>query len=402
MFSFFRQGFRQWARSRTQRAKAPERKLHCEALEDRVLPSASVTSSDFLVNTQKHGVQDQPATASSSNGSFVVVWTDFKRGAHEGNIKAQRFDAAGHRVGGEILVAGGRSPQHNPAVAMDAKGDFIVVWDYEYDPTDTDIHAALFHANGRRNGSEFGVAQSPQREYDPSVAMDARGDFVVSYTYQFSAGDSDIHANLYRANRTLVRTIEVAVTTRNETHSKAAMSADGRFAIAFVRSEDIFVERYSKNGNLLSTTKVAGGRNIQRAPSVAMDKKGNTFVVWQEQVNGNWNIYGRWLNSQGDLGRLLTIQATTAQETQPSVAVDPATDRSVVSYQSQTGSTKSVKVTELSAAGKTIKTMTVDSRLGDPSVSESGKTHRFLVAAESLGAKGADTDGGIFAKFGIL
>src|SRR5207245_1448953 len=136
MFSFFRQSFRQWARSGTRTGgaqKAPARRLQCETLEDRVLPSLS--GSQMLVNSTILNPDIQPAAATSSNGTSVVVWTVVKPG-YDRDIKAQRFDAYGHKIGGEITVAGTRSPERNASVAMDSHGNFVVTWISDFSTTD--------------------------------------------------------------------------------------------------------------------------------------------------------------------------------------------------------------------------------------------------------------------------
>src|SRR5437588_12935132 len=117
MFSFFRHTFRQWTRSVSKPAavpKPPVRRLQCESLEDRLVPS--ITSASSLVNSTRGATASQSATATSSNGNSVVVWTE-TQGNNNGDIMAQRYDALGHKVGGEMLVAGSRNPQHNAAVA---------------------------------------------------------------------------------------------------------------------------------------------------------------------------------------------------------------------------------------------------------------------------------------------
>ncbi len=402
MFSFFRRALRVWERSSTKPCRMGQKlacRLGCEVLEDRVVPS--LTGIQTLVNSTHHGIQHQAVAASSANGSSVVVWTEVKAGPDR-DVKAQRFNAAGHKVGGEILVAGGRNPQHDPAVAMDARGNFTIVWTHDYSPADSDIHAASFRADGKRAGKEITVAESPKREFDPSIGMSASGDFVVSYTYQFGSTDTDIKAVLYHSNRTVARTLRVADSTRKEERSSAAMAPDGRFAIAFVKSDDIVVQRHARGGNLQGTHAVAAGVNQQREPEAAMDKKGNVFVGWQENVHGNWNVYARTVLNSGQMRNTLTVQASLAQETAPSVAIDSSTGKAAVAYQSKSGSKRSVKVTGLSAAGRPISTLTVDSGLADPFVSLGRNALRFVVVAQSHGAKGGDPDGGIFARFGVL
>src|SRR5581483_1993947 len=152
--------------------------------------------------------------------------------------------------------------------------------------TDHDIHGQRFFADGKKNGKEFTVVSSPKSEFDPSVAMAANGDFVVSYTLQFSKTDTDVKAVQYRANGSVVRTINVASSTQKEQTSSVTAAADGRFAIAFQANDNIFVSRYSKDGVRQGSAPVAVANTArtERAPDVAMDNSGNLVVVWQELV----------------------------------------------------------------------------------------------------------------------
>ena len=162
------------------------------------------------------------------------------------NVKAQLFDAYGHRIGGEIAVAPGRENQYHPVVAMDARGNFVVAWTLEYSLTDTDVMAARFSANGAELGAgEFAVANSWKKEYDPSVAMAADGHFVVTYTYQFASDDTDVYAAMFRPDGTLTRHLFVAYSSQFEGQSSVAAAPDGRFDVAYIKSGDVYLQRYT-------------------------------------------------------------------------------------------------------------------------------------------------------------
>jgi hypothetical protein len=403
MFSFFRQSFKQWARSGTKPARALNRprarSLQCEALEDRVLPS--VMGSEILVYTTKTSKQHQAASATSENGSSVVVWTEVK-GNVDRDVKAQRYDPSGNKVGGEITVATGFTPQHDAVVAMDAAGNFVIAWIHDFSTTDRDIRAARFNSAGVKQGSEFIVANTPRGEYDPSVAVADNSNFVISYTYQFNSTDSDIKAVLYNASGGVVKKFDVDASTRVEGRSSVSMAADGRFAVTYVKSDDIYLKRYTSAGNLAGTNAIANSTRQEREPSVAMDNNGNSVVVWQDNVNGNWNILGRTISWSGSASSNFTVQATSAQETNASVAVHPTNGKFVVAYQSQTTGNPSVKVTEMSASRTPIATSTALTNVIDPFISFGGSGNRFLAVAASMVSKGGDSDGGVFARWGVL
>src|SRR4051794_12283540 len=90
-----------------------------EGLEERSLPSVTPA---FHVNTRTVLDQAHPAVASQPvpGGRSVVVWEDtFNQEGTDIDIKAQLYDGAGNRVGGEISVATSIFRETQPAVAMD-------------------------------------------------------------------------------------------------------------------------------------------------------------------------------------------------------------------------------------------------------------------------------------------
>jgi hypothetical protein len=243
MFSFFQQTFRAWARSGT-RAGAPEirRRPQCEALEDRTL--LSLTGAQLFaagLPTADHAV-----LASSPGGRSVVAWTTQNSPTNH-DVKAQVFDSAGHKIGGVLTVAGGPQNQFSPAVAVNAKGDFVVAWVSGSPTANEDVHAALFRADRSRVRNTT-VADTPLREYDPSVGIDARDDFAVSYTVQVKGSNTDVKTVLFNPAAMPVRSINVAATSAPEGHSHVAMNPDGSFAVSYASNGSTFVKHYTRAG----------------------------------------------------------------------------------------------------------------------------------------------------------
>src|SRR5688572_26716689 len=138
---------------------------------------------EFRVNTYTTSDQSIPAIAMCGAGTFVVVWASSGQDGAQGGIYAQQFDASAQPVGSEFRVnayTGG--DELFPAVAMDSGGDFVVTWD-TYNPTAGafyDVYARRFDAQGQPAGDEVRVNTSfAEDEYSSAVAMDADGDFVV-------------------------------------------------------------------------------------------------------------------------------------------------------------------------------------------------------------------------------
>jgi VCBS repeat-containing protein len=112
---------------------------------------ANPLSAEFRVNSTTQGDQTVPRVAMNASGQFVVVWQETI--GQEFNVRAQVYDANGNRIGGELLVHSDISgAQRAPDVIIDEEGNFVVTWTHE-DATDPDqvfdeIYARRFDANG--------------------------------------------------------------------------------------------------------------------------------------------------------------------------------------------------------------------------------------------------------------
>ncbi len=241
-----------------------------ETLEGRQLmslgPEFSAPVNTTLVNTQFGS-----ANASSSNGSSVAVWTNSLNFTQH-DIRAQRFNAAGQKTGPEILVSGTGSSLDNiePAVAMDAHGDFVVTWMQVVGSGDTNVLAQRFNAKGAPVGGVVGVGVGTFKEHNPSVAMDAQGDFIVSYTRDTNNNNPDIFAKRYDVNNNLIQVVNVALSSFAENNSSVAMSPDGRFDIAYeltanATEHNVLLAQYSASARSRTSARSRPRRGSSRS-----------------------------------------------------------------------------------------------------------------------------------------
>ena len=100
----------------------------------------SPVGDQFQVNTYTTNIQSDSSVALSSDG-FVVVWTSLGSGsdAYSTSVQLQRFDSAGISRGVETQInsytIGG---QDNPDIALNSSGEFVVAWQSNGSPSDSD------------------------------------------------------------------------------------------------------------------------------------------------------------------------------------------------------------------------------------------------------------------------
>ena len=96
-------------------------------------PVTELFDATFTVNTTTSNDQDDAQVVALNDGQFVVVWTDASHTAPDESFTAVRlqvFNAAGSKVGGEILVNQSHTfEQQNPAINVLADGRFVVAWE---------------------------------------------------------------------------------------------------------------------------------------------------------------------------------------------------------------------------------------------------------------------------------
>lgn len=268
---------------------------------------------EFLVNSETYGNQGSPSVAIDAHGAFVVVWEVVW------GIRAQRYAADGTPVGNEFAVNTNRAnyPQSLPSVDMNASGDYVVAWQGTRDDSSSGIHVRRYAADGTPQGDEFGV-NSTTAPGDPSVAMDANGNFVVAW-----AGADDQR--------------EV------EPHSPNPISCLGGYCYPFpahVRSFfSVYAQRFAADGTHQGGEFIVNSTTIddQLDPAVAMDAGGAFVVVWQSfgQDGSDWGIYARRYAADGTAqdGEFPINTTTAGPQGSPAVAMD-AMGGSVVVWQS--------------------------------------------------------------------
>lgn len=145
--------------------------------------AAWVGSGDTRLTAE--GWQSSPAIASLAGGGYVVAWIVDGSATSTGapQLHAQRFDASGARLGGEMVLSD--SPAYGaPGLVALADGGFLATWETRVSTTDPTYYMARrIDASGAAVGPEFRANSSA--EVDHSVSAEplglAGGGFLVEW-----------------------------------------------------------------------------------------------------------------------------------------------------------------------------------------------------------------------------
>ncbi len=239
---------------------------------------------DFTVNSVAKGQQRRPDIAMDYKGNFVVVWEDDKNENNIYQIYARGFNASGSEKFSDFTVNSvGKGQQLVPAIDMSGNGDFVVVWQDDMDGNGYyQIRARGFHADGSEKFHDFTVnSVAKGQQLKPKVAMGVNGDFVVVW-------QDDKDENGYYQIRA------------------RGFHADGSELFS-----DITVNSVAKGQQLI--------------PVVAMSGNGDFVVVWQDDKdqNGYYQIRARGFHADGSerLGDFTVNSISKGQQLKPDIAI---------------------------------------------------------------------------------
>ncbi len=315
------------------------------------VPGQPAGTKEFLVNTGfTTNDQDHAAVAMASDGSFVVTWDSIGQPSGTlASVWAQRYDASGNALGTAFLVnASASNSRSTPSIAMNGAGQFVIAWrSFNEEGSGTNIastdgvYAQIFNANGSRVGSEFKVNTTVLfAQNTPNVAIDATGDFVV--VWQSSAADGstfDIFGQRYNASG-VAQGGEFQInqyTTSNQRNAEVAMDNAGDFVVTWRStgqdgsSDGVYARRYNAAG-------VAQGNEFrvntytssnQQFADVGMDASGNFTIVWQSSGQngvgtGIFSIFEQSYTASGaTIGGETQVYAVVGQsQTLPALGMD--------------------------------------------------------------------------------
>jgi len=273
------------------------------------------------------------SVATDTDGNFVVAWQSYDGAAW--NAYARVFNANGTPRTDEFkvnsVVTGDQLPQqlrgspHGtllPTVAMDADGDFVVVFMGQGLGDDCGIFARLYDPNGEPKGAEFLVNTTTANiQENPAVAMDPTGKFIVTWDHRGKMAtdpfarvqDVDVYAQRFDASgKKLGKQFVVAASggsqlgSLQDHQSSVAVDGSGNFIVAwsvtdypYTWSFDLQFQRYSASGTKVG--KVVTVTDNGYAPTVAMNAGGSFAIVWASSVGSPvyTRLFGQQYNASG-------------------------------------------------------------------------------------------------------
>ncbi|SCX98868.1 calcium-binding protein [Microvirga guangxiensis] len=270
---------------------------------------------EFLVNTNKYGIQSDVELQALDNGKFLAVWKELVPinyvlpggdAPTPTAIYAQRFYSGAVPEGDPIRIDTTPGINSAPTVTTLENGKIVYMWEHQVTEggvTTYSIRARIFNGDGTPFNANGGtedfevVAPSTTKVSAPLVKALAGGGFIVTCNDENAdgAGDAGVKAYIYDSSGQVIDSGSVNRTTTGTQEAYAVVSlSDNRFLTIY--SEDaasggvisLKVSISTVSGGVLSTGvteyTVSASMKEGTAPSATVLKGGRILIVWTEEM----------------------------------------------------------------------------------------------------------------------
>lgn len=224
----------------------------------------------------------EPAVAFFNN-RIVLAWED--RRSCNSDIYYQIYDSLGNEIFSNNRKANDDNTQNDQrgvSIAFLPDGRFIIVWE-DWRNDYGDIYAQIFDENGNKIGDNFRVNDDPVGfawQYSADVRVKSNGEFIIVWE-DGRNGNWDIYCQIF---------------------DSSGRRRGNNFKI---------------NDDNTSTW--------QFSPRICVNKNNYWLVVWEDERNGNWDIYAQIfdsLNRRIGNNFIINDDNTSANQNSPSCTAD--------------------------------------------------------------------------------
>lgn len=240
-----------------------------------------------LLETSDYGDAQHVQLAMNASGSAIAVWEQVDI-TNTMSIYA-RYYSPQAGWGAVTQIEAGTEVAGNPAVAIDASGKAIAVWE-QFDGLRTNIQTNRYDPGSGWSGEQLLETTNVGDAERPSVAMDPAGNAMAAWR-QNEGTYFNIKARRYVAGSgwesvTLIELEELG----NADAPKVSMSSSGNAVVAWRQTDgsayNIWANRYDVGLGWDNASKLDGLASHASEMQVRHDPAGNSLVVWRQEYNG--------------------------------------------------------------------------------------------------------------------
>jgi Ca2+-binding RTX toxin-like protein len=221
-----------------------------------------IVKSGFFVNSDPFGDEGSAAIGGTGKHGFFAAWEP----GSTAFLNGRAFGRTGDPLASDFQVnTTTANEQYDVSIAGQASGRALMTFTDLSGDHLGDIRGRLYRADGTAVGEDFAIVANGTAAYDSDAAALADGGYAVSWTRDFNGdGDYDVHVQVLNANGTTrggAIPVEQASTLRTD-YSTVAGLAGGGFVVGWQQglveggTDTVAFVRYDAAGTRLDTNPV--------------------------------------------------------------------------------------------------------------------------------------------------
>jgi len=237
----------------------------------------------------------------NNSDQFLVLWSDLRTGYW--NVWGRHVSADTGAMGAKIQITFLNSKHESSRVGAYNPDDdqYLIVWEYRSSPgSHRDLRARRMTGSGTVNSGEtiYVASGSAQQHYPDAVYLAEAGRYAVVWRDNGS-GNYDIYGRLVSPDGALDDHYVIADETQDEHIPRLALDGSGGALAVWARDDggesgyELYGRRLGSDGQTLSDPRsILEADEDQQWPVAAGDGRGRYLLAWQDNRNGNWDVYG--------------------------------------------------------------------------------------------------------------
>ena len=256
--------------------------------------------------------QGNPEIISDGAGGTIVTWLDARNGFSD--VYVQRTTSSGTVLwtADGVPLCTAWDNQRWAQIVSDGAGGAIVTWsDQRFSMYDSNIYAQHINAAGVVQWTTDGVllCSASENQSLPELVSDGAGGAVVTWGDKRNGGDPDIYAQHINSAGVVQWTVDgVPICTVTGSQLAPEVTSDGAGgAIMTWRDErsgnpEIYLQLINASGTVQWTADgipICAAADLQSYPLITSDSAGGAIVTWEDERNGNSDIYAQRIDASG-------------------------------------------------------------------------------------------------------
>ena len=215
---------------------------------------------DLIVANESY-YESSPSIAVWPDDRFIIAWSDCREAYYDGNVFAQVHDRSGNRQGPRLNIAEGPNDQRMPVVAILPDSGFVVSW---WETRGNQVKFQRYDSYAGKAGDEVTAFRVPGIRYY-AMATNPDGDIVLALVSMIGApGPTSLSARFFGHDGGSNGTEVVLVPSTDEyiTPPSIAAGAGGDFLVAWGDGSDNSTARWlAPDGSIPGTNLSFAGAN---------------------------------------------------------------------------------------------------------------------------------------------